>query len=66
MSTRPSQPQDSTEILQRLRGRVLGGGCPPLGSLSKEEMVAAKDLILKGEAKIASQGCALFLVAALD
>lgn len=60
------QPQDSAETLQRLRGHVLGGGHPPLDSLSKEEMVAAQDLILRGQAEITCQGCRLFLAATLD
>ena len=48
---------------QHLRSRVLGGGRPLLDSLSANEMAAANDMLLKGQAEITCHSCRLFLTA---
>lgn len=65
MSSTGPQQGDPNVTLQRLRGRILGGGRPPLESLSAKEMVAANTMISGGEAEIASYSCRLFLIAKL-
>ena len=53
------------EVLRELRGQILSGACPPLAYLSEEEMAAAQELILKGDAEIVSRACRPHLTARL-
>ena len=57
------KPKDPEAALRNLRARIRGGSRPQLGTLHKDEMVAAHQLISKGEAEIAYYSCNLFLVA---
>ena len=52
--------------LQRVRDRVLAGGHLLVMSLSADEMAAANELILRGEAEIVSSACKPFLRARLE
>lgn len=54
------------EVMCELHGQILSGACPPLAHLSKEQMVAAQELILKGEAVIVSRACRPHLTARLQ
>ena len=60
-----NEHRDPDVTLQKLRTRVSGGGRRPLEGLGVDEMVAARELISKGEAEIASYSCRLFLIAKL-
>jgi len=65
MSDNRISHHDPDATLQQLRSRVLGGARPHLESLDRDEMVAANELITRGEAEIASYSCRLFLIATL-
>ena len=66
MSISHEKREDPATTLKRLRKKVLGGGNLLLDSLTPDELVAAQDLIAKGEAEIVSAACKPFLVAKLD
>ena len=66
MSNDQHKREDPATTLKRLRKRVLGGSYVVFDSLTADELVAAQDLILKGEAEIVSSACKPFLVAKLD
>ena len=57
--------QTPADVVSELRGQILSGACPPLAYLSKEEMAAAQELILNGEAVIVSRACRPHLTARL-
>ena len=63
MPDKPKHHSDPDANLRRLRTRVLGGARPPLDSLGVDEMVAANEMINRGEAMIDCYACRLFLVA---
>ena len=65
MSDNRISHHDPDATLQQLRSRVLGGARPRLESLNADKMVAAHELISRGEAEIASYACSLFLIATL-
>ncbi|MDH3375714.1 MAG: hypothetical protein OEQ39_01940 [Gammaproteobacteria bacterium] len=66
MSNDQHKREDPAATLKRLRKRVLGGSYVVFDSLTADELVAAQDLIFKGEAEIVSSACKPFLVAKLD
>ena len=66
MTQNLNKHEDPIATFERLRKRVLGGSNILLDSLTADEMVAANDLIAKGEAEIVSSACRPFLVAKLD
>ena len=57
---------DPAATLKQLRSRVLGGGRLLLDSLTAEELAAAQQLILRGEAEIVNEACRPYLLAKLD
>ena len=57
---------DTSNALERLRARVLGGGYILLDTLSEEELVAMQSMIFNDEAEIVNSACKPFLVAKLD
>ena len=57
---------DPAATLEQLRSRVLGGGRLLLDRLTAEELAAAQQLILRGEAEIVNEACRPFLLAKLD
>ena len=59
------EPSDPTAALRRLRARVLGGGRPALEDLVGDDMAAANEMILRGEAEVVCTGCHLYLTATL-
>jgi hypothetical protein len=57
--------RDPDAALRRLRARVLGGGRPALEDLVGDDMAAANEMILRGEAEVVCTGCHLYLTATL-
>lgn len=66
MSDGQHKREDPDATLKRLRKRVLGGSYVLFDSLTGDELVAAQNLIFKGEAEIVLSACKPFLVAKLD
>lgn len=66
MSDNQHKREDPATTLKRLRKRVLGGSNVLFDSLTADELVAAQNLIFKGEAEIVLSACKPFLVAKLD
>lgn len=66
MSDNRKKREDPTVTLERLRKRVSGGSNVLFDSLTADELVAAHELISKGEAEIVLSACKPFLVAKLD
>lgn len=66
MSDSQHKRGDPATSLKRLRKRVLGGSYVLLDSMAADELVAAQDLIFKGEAEIVLSACKPFLVAKMD
>ena len=58
-------PRDPDAAMRRLRARVLGGGRPALEDLVGDDMAAANEMILRGEAEVVCTGCHLYLTATL-
>ena len=58
--------EDPAATQKRLRKRVLGGSYLLVDRLTADELVAAQNLIFKGEAEIVLSACKPFLVAKLD
>ena len=54
---------DPAVTLAQMRNRILGGSTPQLDALSTEELVAANEMISRGEAKIIYHSCRQFLSA---
>ena len=61
-----SSTEDPAHTVQRLRKRVLAGAHLLVMSLSADEMAAANELILRGEAERVSSACRPCLVVRLD
>lgn len=67
LSAEPGSATGSqTGILGDLRSRVLGGAVQPLGQLTEEELIAMRDMLAKGEARIISSASQPYLVAKLN
>jgi hypothetical protein len=57
---------NSSTTLERLRERVLGGGCILLDTLTEDELVAMQSMLFNDEAEIVNSACKPFLMAKLD
>lgn len=66
MSKFPHKDEKSTNTLEELRKKVLGGSSLLIDSLTDEELEAMQSLIFSDEAEIVSAACKPFLVAKLE